>query len=162
MRPILIILLKIATASNSHSWILLACSNFPTVFLFLPPYNTLQNVLNCCAYCLFFPLDLLLPNQFSKANLLTLGLWLRKVQRLLQPPSKESRQTANAQKPQTPWWIQGSVFKGEVKERVAECVTNSTQFSALRGGSRVVSQVHIISPQAPVVWGICAYGHQAT
>lgn len=49
--------------------------------------------------------------------------------------------------------FQGSVFKGKVRERVTECVTNSTQFSAFRGGSRVVSQVHIINPQALVVWG---------
>lgn len=63
--------------------------------------------------------------------------------------------------PKLPDGFQGNVFKGGVRERVTECVTNSTQFSVLGEGSRVMSQVHIINPQAPVVWGICAHGHQA-
>ena len=109
MRSILIILLKIATASNSHSWILLACSNFPLCF-FAPHPTTHSKMYSTVVFIVFFLLELLLPNQFSKANLLTLGLWGRKEQHLLQPPSKESRQTANAQKPETPWWISGKCF----------------------------------------------------
>lgn len=162
MRPILIILLKIATASNSHSWILLACSNFPTVFLSLPPYNTLQNVLNCCAYCLLFHLTFYYQTNSVKPIYWRWGCGEEKCNIYCSRQARSPGRQLMLKSPKLPDGFQGSVFKGEVKERVTECVTNSTQFSALRGGSRVVSQVHIISPQAPVVWGICAYGHQAT
>ena len=72
----------------------------------------------------------LLPNQTlicspsrSKANLLTLGFTAGKVQHLFQVQSKESRQLV-LKRLELPDGFQGSIFKGNVRERALEYMIN--------------------------------------
>ena len=131
------------------------------MFLCPPPYNTLQNVLNGCIYCFFFYLNFCYQTNSVKPIYWHWGCGEEKSSIYCSRQARSPGRQLMLKSPKLPDGFQGNVFKGGVRERVTECVTNSTQFSVLGEGSRVMSQVHIINPQAPVVWGICAHGHQA-
>ena len=132
------------------------------MFLCPPPYNTLQNVLNGCIYCFFFfYLNFYYQTNSVKPIYWHWGCGEEKSSIYCSCQARSPGRQLMLKSPKLPDGFQGNIFKGGVSERVTECMTNSTQISALGEGSRVMSQVHIINPQAPVVWGICAHGHQA-